>query len=82
MKEPRLIPDIKSQDQFLSRVLAHQWGDGKAAVLKAATLFRGARNIIIRGMGPSLYISWHLQYQLAGTELHGRRQPRDTPRKR
>jgi glutamine---fructose-6-phosphate transaminase (isomerizing) len=70
MKEPRLLQDIKNQDQSLAHVLAHQLGDGKAALWEAATLLHHARKIIVTGMGASLYASWHLQYQLAAQGLN------------
>ena len=70
MKEARLLQDIKNQDQSLSHVLAHQLGDGKEALLDAASRLRGARKIVITGMGASLYASWHLQYQLAAAGLN------------
>jgi glutamine---fructose-6-phosphate transaminase (isomerizing) len=70
MKEPRLLQDIKNQDRSLLHVLAHQLGDGKAALLEAAALLPNARKIIITGMGASLYAAWHLQYQLAAQGLN------------
>jgi glucosamine--fructose-6-phosphate aminotransferase (isomerizing) len=65
MDRPRLLEDILAQPTSLSRVLSHHSGDGLGALLEAARVIRGARNVIVVGMGASLHACIPLQYQLA-----------------
>src|SRR4030088_1011831 len=64
MDRPRLLEDILAQPTSLSRVLSHHSGDGLGALLEAARVIRGARNVIVAGMGASLHACIPLQYQL------------------
>jgi len=67
MKESRLLEDIRGQDRSLARVLAWQRGEGLGALLEAGRILRGARKIVVTGIGASLHAAIPLQYELAGT---------------
>jgi glucosamine--fructose-6-phosphate aminotransferase (isomerizing) len=57
MEEPlnALFADIQGQPQSLEQVIAHQLGDGAAAVARAAAEIRHARHLMFSGMGGSLF---------------------------
>ena len=65
MNESRLLQDIRGQERSLARVLARQRGEGHGALAEAARLLRGARKIVVTGMGASLHAAFPLQYELA-----------------
>jgi glucosamine--fructose-6-phosphate aminotransferase (isomerizing) len=66
MKESRLLEDIRGQERSLGRALAWQRGEGRGALLDAGRLLRGARRIVVTGIGASLHAAIPLQYELAG----------------
>ena len=65
MKESRLLEDMRGQERSLARVLAWQRGDGLGALLETGRILRGARKIVITGIGASLHAAIPLQYELA-----------------
>jgi glucosamine--fructose-6-phosphate aminotransferase (isomerizing) len=64
MQRPRLLEDILNQPQSLAHVLAHQFGDGRAALLEAAGALRSAHRIVLTGMGASRFACVPLHYYL------------------
>jgi len=64
MTSSRLLEDILAQPESLSRVLAHQTGDGLASLRNAAAMLRSATRVVITGMGASFYASYPLDYLL------------------
>ena len=65
MKESRLLEDIRGQERSLAKVLAWQRGEGLGALLEAGRRLRGARKIVVTGIGASLHAAFPLQYELA-----------------
>jgi glucosamine--fructose-6-phosphate aminotransferase (isomerizing) len=70
MSRPQLLENIISQPNSLLRVLAHQTGEGRKALLEAAALLRNARLVVISGMGASFFASIPLHYLLAQQGIH------------
>jgi len=66
---PRLTADILGQPASLNRVLLHQCGVGRAALLAAAARVRASRKIVIVGMGASLNAAIPLEYLLCAHGL-------------
>lgn len=54
---PRLAQDIRAQPVSLARVLRQHCRDGRQELLHAAALIRGAKRIVIAGIGASLNAS-------------------------
>jgi glucosamine--fructose-6-phosphate aminotransferase (isomerizing) len=65
MNESRLLEDIRNQEQSLVRVLAHQSGQGHAALTESARLLQSAKKIVVTGIGASLHAAFPLHYELA-----------------
>lgn len=63
---PPIVENIRDQPRSLERVIAHQLGEGKAALLEAASVAGGARRLILSGMGASLFACIPLSNWLAG----------------
>jgi glucosamine--fructose-6-phosphate aminotransferase (isomerizing) len=70
MKTPRLQNDILSQPESLLRVLRHQTGTGRAALVEAGAALRSARRVVITGMGASMYAGIPLEYQLCALGIN------------
>ncbi len=64
MNEPRILADIRNQPASLARVLDYQLGEGRPALAAAAESIRGARRVVLTGMGGSLFACVPLQYFL------------------
>ena len=64
MKESRLLEDIRGQERSLAKVLAWQRGEGLGALLEAGRRLRGARKIVVTGIGASLHAAFPLHYEL------------------
>jgi glucosamine--fructose-6-phosphate aminotransferase (isomerizing) len=60
----RMMRDIQGQPESLSRVIEHQFGAGRRTMTAAADALREARNIVITGMGASLFAATPLFYSL------------------
>jgi glutamine---fructose-6-phosphate transaminase (isomerizing) len=65
MNDSRLLADIRNQEQSLTRVLSHQLGSGRAALIQSARHLQNARKIVVTGIGASLHAALPLQYELA-----------------
>lgn len=52
-----VLRDIHNQPASLTRVIAHQFGDGAADLRAAAAILRQARRVVFTGMGSSLFAS-------------------------
>ena len=64
MTQPRLLEDIQAQPRSLAQVIAHQSGVGRQALLDAASLLKTARQVIITGIGASMFASIPFEYFL------------------
>lgn len=62
---PPMVENILSQARSLRAVMAHQYGEGRAALEEAAGLLRSSRHIVLSGMGASLHACIPLQNYLA-----------------
>lgn len=51
----RFEQDVLGQPRTLAQVVEHHFGPGATALDEAATMLRGARRIVLSGMGSSLY---------------------------
>jgi glutamine---fructose-6-phosphate transaminase (isomerizing) len=60
----RLAQDIQDQATALSCVLTQCYGDGLPPILQAAELLKSGRQVLITGIGASLFASISLQYCL------------------
>jgi glutamine---fructose-6-phosphate transaminase (isomerizing) len=60
----RLEQDLRAQPESLNSVLRQQYGDGLPSLLRAASLLRSGRRVVITGMGASLFASIPLAYDL------------------
>jgi glucosamine--fructose-6-phosphate aminotransferase (isomerizing) len=60
----QLGSDILAQPQSLACVLDQQLGSGRAAMLQAASLIRSGKQVLITGIGASMFASIPLQYAL------------------
>ena len=63
-KMSQLARNILAQPGSLSCVLRQQCGDGLPALLRAATLLRSAKRVLITGIGASMFASIPLEYVL------------------
>jgi len=63
-KMSNLAHNILSQAESLSGVLQYQTGEGAAALVRAASLLRSGRRVLITGIGASLFASIPLEYFL------------------
>lgn len=61
---PLLVQNLQEQPDSLSEVLTHQCGEGKTALLQAASLIGSSRRVVITGMGASLFASIPFEYAL------------------
>jgi glucosamine--fructose-6-phosphate aminotransferase (isomerizing) len=59
-----MMAKIRSQEESLVRVVDHQYGDGSDSLIRAADLLRSGRQIVITGMGASLFAALPLESQL------------------
>jgi glucosamine--fructose-6-phosphate aminotransferase (isomerizing) len=64
MKTNRLLEDILHQPESLQRMADYQFGEGRAALNRAADLLRGASRVILSGMGSSLCACIPLEHYL------------------
>src|ERR1039458_9584184 len=64
MKTHRLLEDILHQPESLRRMADYQFGEGRAALNRAADLLRGAPRVILSGMGSSLCACIPLEHYL------------------
>ncbi|HZZ38324.1 MAG TPA: SIS domain-containing protein [Acidobacteriaceae bacterium] len=66
MQENRsqLVSDIVAQPASLSCVLDQQFGTGHSELLRAASVIRSARRVLITGIGASMFASIPLEYAL------------------
>lgn len=69
MKTPRLLEDILHQPESLRRMADYQFGEGRAALNRAADLLRGASRVILSGMGSSLCACIPLEHYLSSHEI-------------
>lgn len=60
-----LLGNIENQAQALEQIANHQFGAGRAALLRAAALLAGKKRIVVSGMGASLFASIPFGYALA-----------------
>jgi glucosamine--fructose-6-phosphate aminotransferase (isomerizing) len=60
----RLAQDIQGQAIALSSVLTQCCGDGLPSILQAAELLKSGRQVLITGIGASMFASISLQYRL------------------
>src|SRR3984957_12060118 len=60
----RLAQDIQDQATALSCVFTQCYGDGLPSILQAAELLKSGRQVLITGIGASLFASISLQYGL------------------
>jgi glucosamine--fructose-6-phosphate aminotransferase (isomerizing) len=65
----QIAQNIRSQASSLARVLQHQFGDGRPALIDAATAIRCAQRIVITGMGASMFASILLEYLLCSRRM-------------
>jgi glutamine---fructose-6-phosphate transaminase (isomerizing) len=63
-KMSQLARNILAQPDSLSCVLRQQCGDGLPALLRAATLLRSSKRVLITGIGASMFASIPLEYFL------------------
>ena len=61
MKLPRLAEDIQAQPASLACVLQRQCGKGRDELLRAASLLRSAKRVVITGIGASMFASIPLE---------------------
>ncbi len=61
---PRMLQNIRNQPESLARVLEHQFGDGRSALLAAARVLHDAPRIVVAGMGASFYAALPFVYYL------------------
>jgi glucosamine--fructose-6-phosphate aminotransferase (isomerizing) len=59
----RLLEDIRDQPDSLRSVLRYQAGEGRAALEAAADAMKAAENLIVTGMGASLFAAMPLAYE-------------------
>ena len=64
MKQSRLLQDILSQPKSLDEVLSYHSGPGRAALQNAAELLTSGKQVILTGMGASMYALTQLEYSL------------------
>lgn len=62
---PRMLDDIRSQPDSLARVIDFQFGEGRNALARAASVLGDAPRVVISGMGASMYAAMPLVYALA-----------------
>jgi glutamine---fructose-6-phosphate transaminase (isomerizing) len=60
-----LVENIRAQPEAIRTVAAHQFGEGKNALLQSSGLLRSSRRIILSGMGGSLSACIPLSHYLA-----------------
>ena len=65
----KLAHNILAQPDSISRVLEQQCGDGRTALMEAAALLRSARQVLITGMGASMYASIPMEYSLGSAGI-------------
>src|ERR1700728_421752 len=63
-KMSELAHNILAQPGSIACVLQQQCGDGRSALLEAAALLRSAGQVLITGMGASMYASIPMEYSL------------------
>jgi glutamine---fructose-6-phosphate transaminase (isomerizing) len=64
LSETRLLADILKQPAQLAASLAHMMGAGKPALNAAAMVLRGARSVVITGIGASWHAGMAMQAEL------------------
>lgn len=64
MKMPRLAHNILAQPDSLSRVLQQRCGESLSLLLRAASLLRSGKRVLITGIGASMFASIPLEYFL------------------
>ena len=64
MSSAMMINKIRSQPRSLEGVLEHQCGKGRAELTRAAELLRSSRQVVITGMGASLFAALPLETHL------------------
>ena len=85
MMQSHVLQDIQAQPRSLAEVLRHHSEGGRAALLEAAALLTSGKQVILTGMGASMYAAISLEYALnshnipaflveGGELLHYRRQ--------
>ena len=65
-----LASNIYAQPESIALTLRHHCEDGADAMIRAATLLRSAKKIVITAMGASLFASIPLQYTLCSLGLN------------
>ena len=60
-----LLRNILNQAEALRAVAEHQFGEGRAALLRGAALLRSKKRIVLSGMGASCFACTPLYYRLA-----------------
>jgi glutamine---fructose-6-phosphate transaminase (isomerizing) len=70
MSSERMMEKIRSQPRSLAGVLEHQCGEGATAIARAAKLLRSGRQVVITGMGASLFAALPLESYLCGLGIN------------
>lgn len=70
MSSEQMRARIGSQTESLRRVLRHHCGPGRDALGQAAAAIRGARQVVITGMGASFYATLPLETYLCGLGIN------------
>ena len=70
MKQSRLLQDILSQPKSFDEVLSHHSGPGRVALENAAELLTSGKQVILTGMGASMYALTQLEYALNSRNIN------------
>ena len=69
VSETRLFADILNEPAQLARSLSHMLGAGKPALEAAAAVMRGARSVLITGIGASWHAGMAMQTELLAASV-------------